>query len=270
MKWKSLTDITNFFKVYWHYTIIFLGFIILCFFQGCGNDSKDREETPSATEPESPEITMSISGLFVKRYTISDSESNDVHSHDIIVWRKGMLNPWQMDQLYDQIVQLGFWEWDNEQIRLEISNIQEPINDVSGFSLRIQLKDKEKSFFAEGIYSYYEYRNIQSLENPVKAFDILSEIEATDEIYIPSEIELIVLSSNYGNYRDYEYLDNDENLSTVPWPYDDYPLDRLSSTDDSRFSVEGTLVASMVELMNSNMYFSYKGRNYIVRYHPVF
>ena len=273
-----------FFKVYQRHTIIILCFIIHCFFSGCGDGSTDDgEKTEIETEKELPEITMTISaagvpvlhraicietpelkifkdGLVVKRYQIPESE--------FFVWRKDNLDPGQHEQLYDEIVQLGFWEWDVEQINSEINNIQE-YYDIPMYTLTVELEDRQKKFYAIGIDIYYEDWNITSLENPCKVFDILSAIETTDELYVPSKIECIVLTGDYGGY---EYLDDDENLSTVPWPYDDYPLDGLEYDwkRGSRFNVEGDLVASMVELMNNNMYFSYKERVFLVRYRPIF
>lgn len=279
-------------KNYRSYTRIFFCLIILCSFLGCDQSSTDVEETPSEketpseTEIETPEITMQISGggvpvlhidfcaetpelkIFKDGLVVKTYITPETNETKLFIWRKGILSPEEYEQLYNEIVQLGFWEWDVEQINAEIDNIQEYYED-SFYMLNIEAENKQKKFSARGIYTYYEDWNIQSLENPCKAFDILVEIEATDGIYIPSQIELIVLS---GDYDKYEYLDEDENLATVPWPYDDYPLDGLEYDwkRGSRFSVEGNPVASMVELLNKNMHFSYKERNYLVRYRPIF
>jgi hypothetical protein len=183
-------------------------------------------------------------------------------------WRKDVLEPDQHDQLYKEIEALGFWEWDVEQINAEIDAIPEHI-DAPMYTLDIILDDRQKKFYARGIESYYEYYNITSLENPCKVFDILRAMETTDEVFIPSKIELLVLT---GDYEDYEYLDDDPNLLTVPWPYEDFPLDGLEYDwkDGARISdVEGDAIASMVELINENMYFTYKERNYLVRYRPI-
>ena len=264
------------FKINLGYTFIYLLSIIHCSCAGGDENSinmeKDNPEITmtisAAGKPvlhrnfcvETPELIIFKDGQLVKAYVTPETE--------FFVWRKGMLDSWQFEQLYNEIVQLGFWEWDVEQINSEIDSIQQ-YYDVPMYTLNIQFKDKQKKFYARGIEIYYEDWNIQSLENPCKVFDILSEIEATDGIYIPSKIELIVLSSEYEHY---EYLDDDENLSTVLWPYDDYPLDGLEYDwkRGPRISVEGDAVASMVELINEYMYFSYKGKNYLVRYRPIF
>lgn len=175
-------------------------------------------------------------------------------------WREGRLSPPELVALLREIERLGFWEWDEQGIRVEIDR-KPLIPDLPTTGLTLVLKEKSRTFTCYGLRQYREFHAIGGLAGPVKACDLLRELPVT-ELAIPERIELYVAPVTPPS--------PEIQAQAAPWPSPEFPFRPLPEAGSLVVGMAGGEVGPIVTMVSGHRYVSFQDRIFLIRYRPRF
>ena len=252
---------------------------------GLGGASSSSPASPVATSPETeapqvpysdsdPAITLSAPGGYVTPETgfvvglpylrieqdgrIIRLARGPAGQH---LWKTGVLSDPTLAELLLSLRALGFWEWDSAAMEKEIF-AQDLITDLPTTVLVVRDNGETKTFACYGLRDYFEYRDVKSLENPVRALDLLEGL-GTPDLYYPTQGEVLLAPAD---------PETAATEASGAWPLPELPPQVHSGEYEGLWlgSYQGVELHQIVDVLSQNAVIEFAGAHYEGAYRPVF